>query len=247
MKRSSTPHASGQRRLLAVLLIALALGALVVVGFGAAADRGEGVRYVGTGEGPTWEAPEIEEPSLPELAPEQEQSSPPAPQPRPGGRVALRVLLGLGALALVALAIWVWLRMRALSAPAPDEAGMADADLEQDALSTQQARSALEEARERLSAVVDAHDAVIAAWLALERAIAAAGVRRRPSQTTLEFVVAVLAAVELERAALQEIAHLYRRALFDPAPLTEPDRRRALQLLETLLGQLDDVAERSAR
>ena len=89
---------------------------------------------------------------------------------------------------------------------------------------------------------------VIAAWLSLERAIAGAGVRRDPSQTTLEFVVTVLGSLELDRSALDRLAHLYRRALFDPQPLEEVDREEALALLRTLSGDLPHGARtRGAR
>ena len=134
--------------------------------------------------------------------------------------------------------------MRQLARPAPELADVADVD----ELTPAQARAALEDARDRLSTVMDAHDAVIAAWLSLERAIAAAGVRRDPSQTTLEYVVAVLGSLELDRSALDRLAHLYRRALFDPQPLVETDRDDALALLDTLTDELERGADgRDAR
>ena len=87
---------------------------------------------------------------------------------------------------------------------------------------------------------MDAQDAVVAAWLALEAAIARAGIRRDPAQTTLEFVVAVLGALDVDRSALDRLAHLYRRALFDDAPLTEADREDALARLDLLAEQLKE-------
>src|SRR5699024_4405858 len=109
------------------------------------------------------------------------------------------------------------------------------------------ARAALDDARTGLSTVVDAHDAVIAAWLALERAIAAAGVRRRPAQTTLEFVQSVLSDLRLDEEALDRLAHLYRRALFDARPLDEDARDSALACLDLLTPDLDYSRTRQAR
>nr|WP_245354384.1 DUF4129 domain-containing protein [Brachybacterium sacelli] len=133
--------------------------------------------------------------------------------------------------------------MRRLARPGQEIAGEAD----EDELTVTQARAAFDDARAHLSTVVDAHDAVIAAWLALERAIAAAGVPRRPSQTTLEFVVAVLATLQLDRSALDRLAHLYRRALFDAQPLAEPDREEAIALLDRLTAGLDARIDEDAR
>src|SRR5699024_10638636 len=104
-----------------------------------------------------------------------------------------------------------------------------------------------DEALARLDPLTDGLDAVIAAWLSLETAIAAAGVQRRPSQTTLEFVVDVLGSLELEAEALDRLAHLYRRALFDDQPLVEGDRDEALARLDTLTDGLDARAAREAR
>jgi hypothetical protein len=73
----------------------------------------------------------------------------------------------------------------------------------------------------------------------LERSLAEAGVPRHPSRTTLEFVVEVLATFDLDRAALDRLAGLYRRALFDPSPLEEADRSAAMEDLDRLTADLD--------
>lgn len=224
---------AAHRRLVAVLLLVVSLGAIGLVGLGAAADRGPGAVFVGATE----TGPPTEPPPAVALEPELPTGEPPARPPETQGSSTsmVPILVVLGA-ALLALAVWLAYRMRKLSRPAPAVAGIA----EEDELTTEQARAALEDARTHLSTVVGAHDAVIAAWLALERAIAEAGVRRTPSQTTLEFVVAVLGALELERGALDRLAHLYRRALFDPQPLVEADRDEALALLDGLTADLEN-------
>ncbi|MGY5764046.1 DUF4129 domain-containing protein [Brachybacterium sp. DNPG3] len=239
---TSAAPASGQAapgRTVALMLLLVALGALALVTLGATADRGEVVSYSG----------EREQSYAPVELPAQEYDEPDwstfeveTVEPRPEvGRAISSVVVGLLVAALVVLAVWVVHRMRRLAAPPPPLAAEAT-DTEIEELTVAQARAALDDARERLSTVVDAHDAVIAAWLALERAIAGAGIRRRPDQTTLEFVVTVLASLDLDAAALDRLAALYRRALFDDMPLLEADRESAFTLLDALTAQLGGSA-----
>lgn len=227
-----TARADAHRRLVAVLLLVVSLGAIGLVALGAAADRGPGAVYTGETEAEHQFAPGRENYEEPDWATRDEPTKPPDPDGPNTGLIITLVVLGV---ALLGLALWVAYRMRKLARPAPALAGFAD----EDELSAEQAMAALEDARAHLSTVVDAHDAVIAAWLALERAIAEAGVRRAPSQTTLEFVVAVLGALQLDHSALDRLSHLYRRALFDPQPLVESDREEALALLDQLTADLE--------
>lgn len=227
-----TARAGAHRRLVAVLLLLVSLGAIGLVALGAAADRGPGAVYTGETEGEYQFAPAREDYNEPDWATQDLPTQPPDPDGPNTGLVIALVALGV---VLLALAVWVAYRMRTLARPTPALAGFA----EEDELTAEQAMAALEDARAHLSTVVDAHDAVIAAWLALESAIAEAGVRRDPSQTTLEFVVAVLGALDLDRSALDRLSHLYRRALFDPQPLVESDRDEALILLDGLTADLE--------
>lgn len=235
MTAQSSPH-----RMLALLLLLLSLGGIGLISLGAAADRGEIGVFVGERERdletvsaarkPYEEADwETDEAPIP---PEQRRENP------------LGLILGVAAVVLVlsVLAIWVLMRMRALAQPPLEVAGE---DAEE--LTVGQARAALQEAQEHLSTVVDAQSAVIAAWLTLERTIAAVGIRRHPSQTTREYVVDVLSGLELDRSSLDSFAHLYRRALFDPSPLTEPDRDQALELLRALRADLDRAVGQGRR
>lgn len=226
------PH----RRLLAALLLIAALGVLGLVTLGASAERAGDPVYVGDASRglPSFVTREAEE------MPTFETAAPPEQPPRPeGSGAAATTALIVLAVVLALVAAWVIHRMRKLARPAPPRADEAD----EDELTVTQVRAAFADARGHLSTVVEAHDAVIAAWLALERAIAAAGVRRRPSQTTLEFVVAVLATLQLDRSALDRLAHLYRRALFDDQPLIEADREEAIELLDRLTSDLDAPVE----
>lgn len=239
--RDAAAGSAARRRLVAVLLLVVSLGAIGLVGLGASADRGPGTVFVDGGEMERRDPPQKNEYDEPEWATGEAPTRPPRAEGPNTSLIA--ALIALGVLLLVVV-VWVVLRMRSLARPAPALAGLAD----EDELTAAQAMAALEDARARLSTEIDAHDAVIAAWLALERAIAEAGVRRDPSQTTLEFVVAVLGYLDLDREALGRLAHLYRRALFDPQPLVESDREQAQGLLDELTAGLAQATdERRAR
>ena len=77
-------------------------------------------------------------------------------------------------------------------------------------------------------------EAIIATWLDLERLVAAAGVPRRPSETSSELVVRVLDDREVPAAALTDLAALFREARFSTHEPTEALRERAA-------GDLDAV------
>lgn len=225
---------------MAALLLIVALGGLALVTLGAAADRGPGVTSDGSGQ---WElSPRTQEPQeVPDIEMPTGLQQPVQPDSGQSGGGPLLLLIVVGAV-LVALAVWVLYRMRTLARPAPDLAEAAG----DEKLTPAQARAALDDARASLSTVVDAHDAVIAAWLALERAIGEAGIRRLPSRTTLEFVVEVLGTLNLDRSSLDRLAHLYRRALFDPEPLREADRDEAIGLLDRLTADVEAPADLKA-
>lgn len=241
---ASRPGSGGSaHRLVAVLLLVAALGGIALATLGASADRGS----LGSYDGPTRDVVTVRGSTPPpSVAPEQEEPTdvPEPPQTRTSSGTGSALLVVLLAVVVTGLAVWLLIRMRALVSPPLEEAEeMPDAE----ELTVEQARGALADARERLSTEVDAQDAVIAAWLTLESAIAQVGIRRRPSQTTLEYVVDVLGGVDLDATDLDRLAHLYRRALFDAAPLTESDRDSALALLDRLTAQLDQHADGGAR
>jgi hypothetical protein len=85
----------------------------------------------------------------------------------------------------------------------------------------------------------DPGDAVIAAWLTLEQAAAAAGSGRAAHQTPTEFASAVLAGHQLDAASLDRLRVLYLRARFATGsvhqPVTTADVEAAADALETLV------------
>ena len=235
---STTTGATG-RRLVALLFLFLALAGIGAATLGAAADRGEGGTYVGS---PLRDIPPPQKSSGPYSEPDwtvPETQERPPPSEREG--TWLYVLGIVLALVLALLAVWVLVRMHRLATPPPPLAGEAD----EDELTLAGARAALDEARDRLSTEIDVQGAVVEAWLALERAIGSAGVVRDPSQTTVEFVVAALGSLSLDRTPLERLAHLYRRALFDDTPLQEADRDEALSLLDHLSAALEPTESRT--
>ena len=150
---------------------------------------------------------------------EETQAADPAKVWRVLGGIALALLL-----AVVVLAIRVNRRRRRAAPPesareAPDRALLTD-------------RRAAHQAR--MLREGSPREAIIAAWLDLERLVAAAGVPRRPSETSSELVVRVLDDREVPAAALTDLAALFREARFSTHELTEALRERAA-------GDLDAV------
>lgn len=92
----------------------------------------------------------------------------------------------------------------------------------------------------RLGMAVDG--AVIACWRRLEQAAVSSGIFRKPAQTSQEFTVEVLSRAVVDAAALEELAELYRQAMFSTHELTDAHRDRAVSALEALSAQLSGRA-----
>jgi hypothetical protein len=82
------------------------------------------------------------------------------------------------------------------------------------------------------------NDAVIACWVALEDAAAAAGVARDASETAAEFTVRVLALNGVSAADLHTLADLYREARYSDHASTEETRTKAHAALSSLRDDL---------
>lgn len=99
--------------------------------------------------------------------------------------------------------------------------------------------AAVEQSMAALAAGGDVRAAVIAAWLRLEEAAAAAGTPHRDDDAPGDLVTRLLGSHDVRPRRLQTLAELYRRARFSPAPLRERDRDEA-QL--ALADVRDDLA-----
>ena len=100
-------------------------------------------------------------------------------------------------------------------------------------------RDAVERAHDDLRAPdADPHDAVVAAWVALERAAERAGTRRDPAQTPTEFTTAVLASTRVDTDAVATLRGLYHRARFGETPLGAHDLEAARGALRRIAADL---------
>ncbi|MET9020496.1 DUF4129 domain-containing protein [Actinopolymorpha sp. NPDC004070] len=107
-----------------------------------------------------------------------------------------------------------------------------------------------DETGQRLRAAVDAgiedldddgtdpRRAVIACWLRLEAAAAAAGTPRAPADTPGDLVARMLAAHQVSAAVLRGCADLYRKARYAPAEVEESMRTQAREALGRLRAEL---------
>ncbi|MCI7457458.1 DUF4129 domain-containing protein [Actinomyces urogenitalis] len=70
-------------------------------------------------------------------------------------------------------------------------------------------------------------NAIVTAWMALERDVTQAGVGTRPHETSTELVLRVLAQRQVPAAAIEDLASLYREARFSSHEMTEAARKQA--------------------
>jgi Domain of unknown function (DUF4129) len=97
------------------------------------------------------------------------------------------------------------------------------------------ADGALDRLRERAG---EPGDAVVLAWLALERAAADSGLARQPHQTPSEFTTVVLAGLNVNGDALDRLRRLYQRARFSTHPVTTGDVQAAQEALHRVITDL---------
>jgi hypothetical protein len=84
----------------------------------------------------------------------------------------------------------------------------------------------------------DPRRAVIACWVRLEAAAAAAGTPRERGDTPTDLVVRLLAAHSVSRPQLEAFAGVYLKARFATHPVGEDDRHTALDALRRLRAEL---------
>jgi hypothetical protein len=143
------------------------------------------------------------------------------------------VLVGVGVVLLLALLVrWLLQFLRQLRWP---EAEQEDDDWER--VAAEKLTEAVDSGLVRIG-TGDAADAIIACWVALEAAAAAAGVPRREAETPSEFTVRVLALGNVSAVELGVLADLYREARFSAHRITEAARDRARSALERLRDEL---------
>ena len=147
-----------------------------------------------------------------------------------GTLIAWAVLLGMAGVVLVVVR-WAWAHRRRLPEPAPE------ADFEV-VSGRRLAQAVADDLEAQLHAVSQGspRNGIVRCWLRLERAVADAGVPPFAHETSAEFTVRVLHALDVDPRALGELAALYREARFSEHEMGEPARARAREAL----GQLHD-------
>ena len=223
--------------------VAIGVGVVLVLGLVVAAIR------------PPWQV----HPIVINLPSPKPRPLPPMPQQTPRGTASVRplpvhgappdlswvkwVLLGVViAAVLVVLAIIVMRLLavhRMYEARPDDEIEVADAELPH--LPTLQQGAA--KAEERLLAIGNPTDAIIAAWLALEEAADSSGVHRQPAQTPTEFTADVLGRTGVPSEPVQTLLGLYLRARFAVHPSSDQDLAAARRCIRDLATAWQDFAD----
>ena len=84
-------------------------------------------------------------------------------------------------------------------------------------------------------------NAIVACWMQLERDAAAAGLPRRPAETSMEYVERVVGASSVDPAPIADLAALYREARYSRHELDDGHRRRAAAALDRVAAALERV------
>jgi uncharacterized membrane protein len=92
----------------------------------------------------------------------------------------------------------------------------------------------------------DPRRAVIACWVRLERAAAAAGTPRLIGDSPTELVTRLLEGHQVSRRTLEGLAEVYREARYATRPVDERSRQAAIEALRQLRAELAGVVEGGA-
>lgn len=106
-----------------------------------------------------------------------------------------------------------------------------------------------EDVRYRALTEGDPRNAIVACWVALEDAVHRSGVDLDPAQTASELTGSVLARWQVDPTAIRSLSAAYREARFSRHPITEEQRRAAVDALEKIHHDLRRkiTAEQEAR
>lgn len=91
-----------------------------------------------------------------------------------------------------------------------------------------------EEVRYRALTQGDPRNAIVACWVALEEAVHRSGLENDPSMTASELTASVLSRWEVDPQAIRDLSAAYREARFSRHPVTEEQRRAAVDALEKI-------------
>lgn len=134
---------------------------------------------------------------------------------------------------------WMWQHRWRPPPPAPE--------VEFEALPAQQlAEKLAEDADARRAAIAggEPRNGIVRCWMMLQESIEDAGLPSLRSETSAEFTVRVLHALDLDPRAIERLAGLYREARFSTHPLGEDARAEAAAALDDLHADLRAVGAR---
>lgn len=154
------------------------------------------------------------------------------------------LLLGLGALAATVLLALLIRQLLAVLRPRPPLPPAADADVTTEPAPeahAPQIREGIARAQQILDSDLPPGDAVVAAWVALERAAGAAGIARSPAQTPTEFTAVVLERTPAERDSVAVLCRLYLRVRFSGEEVGADDGEAARTAIAAIARSWSDV------
>jgi hypothetical protein len=98
------------------------------------------------------------------------------------------------------------------------------------------AREMLADAQDQRRTLLEGspRNAVVACWHRFETQGGAAGIERRPWETSSEYTLRMLDLVDAYEPAVSRLGALYREARFSEHELTEADRQDAIEALDTI-------------
>lgn len=147
---------------------------------------------------------------------------------------ALLPVLVVGALAIAAAAVFLLAeRARRRALPALHEPGLAEtlADVLDDSL-------------DDLHAERDPRRAVVAAYARLERALAAYGLARRPAEAPAEYVLRILAGLDVSPGSIRRLTALFEWAKFSQHDVDASMKEQAIEALQIAREELRAAHER---
>jgi hypothetical protein len=206
----------------------LAVGLLTVLAAAAGTPWTVSDRFRLWGGTPAYRQPTVT--ASPEAA-----ATPPPLDTSDAPNLLVPVLWAMLALGMVALAFLVWRALPRAPHKAPPSTGLGAHALGQPVEPSAPAvRQGVASAQQLLDTVADPTDAVLAAWVALERAAERSGVARRPADTPTELTARVLSATAADTAAVSTLLGLYHRARFSATGVGPPAVAEARACLEVL-------------
>ncbi|MCL1870661.1 MAG: DUF4129 domain-containing protein [Promicromonosporaceae bacterium] len=210
---------------------------------------------VGAATGPAWQlggtAPSLAPVSPPPVAQAPPPTLPPV-TPHPGegaalGRWLAGILVAVAAVAIFFLVRAVVRRIRAwerapVEPPADGGALAPGALLAGNLVDVPVLADAVDLALARLDAATTPHDAVVAAWVALEDAATRHGWERQPYETSTEFAGRLLDVSPAPSRHTATLRRLYQHARFTTHPVTSDQVAQARTALEAIARALEGKA-----